>query len=130
MKRKQRLWYAASVVLFFRRTTGRQRTFPVWENVYLIEASNDEEARQRAEALGRAEAGQEGLKLNGKPAELVFGGVRKVVSCAANPAVPGKSTVAKLYDGIEATYSTFVVQSRKDLEKLIQGEPVSVLYEE
>jgi hypothetical protein len=130
MSRTRRLWYAASVLLFFRRKTGRQRTFPVWENVYLIQASNDDEARQRAEELGRAEASQDGLELNGKPAELVFGGVRKVVTCAADPTISGESTVAKLYDGVEVTYSSFIIESRADLEKLIEGKPVTVVYEE
>lgn len=130
MKQTRQFWYAASVILVFRLKTGRQRSFPVWENVYLIEAGNDAEARQRAEELGRAETAQEGIELNGKPAELVFGGVRKVVSCAADPAVPGESMVSKLYDGVEATYSSLVVKSRADLEKLIKGKPVTVVYEE
>lgn len=130
MSRTRRLWYAVSVVLFFRLKRGRQRSFPVWENVYLIKASSADEARQRAEELGRAEATSDGLELDGKPAELVYGGVRKVVTCAADPAAPGESTVAKLYDGVEATYSTFVVKSRADLEMLIKGQPVAVVYQE
>ncbi|XXF79109.1 DUF4288 domain-containing protein [Myxococcaceae bacterium GXIMD 01537] len=130
MGRARAIWYAASVILYFRLKKGRQRHFPVWENVYLIKARGAAEARERAEALGRSETAQEGIELNGKPAELVFGGVRKLVSCAADPSVPGESTVTKLYDGVEATYSTFVAKSRADLEKLIKGESVSAVYEE
>ncbi len=130
MSRARRLWYAASVVLFFRRKAGRQRSFPVWENVYLIKAGSHDEARQRAEALGRANAGQDGIELNGKPVELVYGGVRKVVTCAANPALPGESTVTKFHDGVEATYSSFVVKSKADLEKLINGKQVEIQYDE
>ena len=130
MRRPRRSWYAASVIMYVRLKSGRQRTFPVDENVFLVSARSFEDARERAEELGRAAEGQEGLRWNGRPAEMVFGGVRKVVSCAADPAVPGESEVIKLYDGVEATYSSFLVKGRSELEALIQGKPAAVLYED
>lgn len=122
-------WYSASVILVFKLKRRKQANLPVWENVYLIKADSVAAARKRAEALGRAEASQEGLELNGKPARLVFGGVRKVISCAADPALPGDSTVTSIHDGVEATFSSFLVK-KADLKKLIRGDAVKVLYEE
>ncbi|MBZ4419651.1 DUF4288 domain-containing protein [Myxococcus sp. RHSTA-1-4] len=130
MGRPEKVWFAASVIMYFRLKSGRQRTFPIQENVFLIFARDFDEARIRAEELGRAEESQEGTRWNGKPVEVVFGGVRKVVSCAADPAVPGSSDVTKLYDGVEATYSSFLVKSRAELDALIQGKPATVVYEE
>jgi hypothetical protein len=72
----------------------------------------------------------ESLTINGRPARLVFGGVRKLISCAAAPESPGPSTAETIEDGVEATYSFLVVSSRRELDALIKGEPVQVLYEE
>jgi len=119
VKPSAKIWYAASVLLAFKLERGKQARLPVWENVYLIQANSPAEARKRAEALGRAEAGQEVVELEGKPARVVFAGVRKILTCAANPARPGPSTVSKLHDGMEA-----------NLRKLVRGEAVSVVYEE
>lgn len=130
MKRQKTAWYAASVIMYIQLKEGRQRSFPVHENVFLIAARSFDEARIRAEELGRAEESHKGLTLNGRPAVMLFGGVRKVVSCTANPAVPGPSEVTKLYDGVEATYSGFLVKSRKELTALIEGRPAALIYEE
>src|SRR5690348_2794948 len=103
-------WFAASVVMYFRLKDEQQDAFSVWENVYLIDAPNAAQARAKAEALGRMEEGDEdgSLMLDGKPAEQVFGGVRKVIT----PSPPLLSTsvdTEKLEDGMEATYSSFTV---------------------
>lgn len=37
-------WYAAHVVMFFKFHDGRQDSFPIYENVMLFEAKEDEEA--------------------------------------------------------------------------------------
>lgn len=130
MSRQKKIWYAASVIMFVRLEKGRQRRFPVHENIFLIAARSVDEARKRAEELGRAEEEPRGLEWNGRPAAMLFGGVRKIVSCSANPAVPGPSEVTKLSDGVEATYSTFLVKSRKELTALIQGRATALIYEE
>lgn len=122
-------WFAASVILYFKFKTGSQREFPVWENVYLIRARSPSAARRRAESLGRAEALVDGVEWNGKPASLVYGGIRKVVSCAANPATASASTVSEIHDGTEATYSQYTVTSTA-LKALIAGEAATVRYDE
>jgi hypothetical protein len=121
------------VVLYFAEAR-RQATFVVWENVYLILARSPREAAKKAELLGRAECVEQGaLRVNGKQARLAFGGVRKVISCAANPMAKDgalTSNVPHLYSGVEATFSQFLVRGRKKLRSLIAGRPTSIDYEE
>jgi hypothetical protein len=118
-------WFAGHVILYFKEARRRQTTFVVWENVYLILARTLREAAKKAEALGRAECIDQGsLKVNGKPARMAFGGVRKVISCAANPMAKDgvlTSQVPLLYSGVEATFSQFLVRGRKNLRSLIAG---------
>jgi hypothetical protein len=124
-------WYAAHVVLYFELREEPQEEYSIMENVYLIQAGTDDEAFARAEKRGRSECVEdESLRVKDKPARLVFGGVRKLIACAANPEKPGSSTVEALEDGVEATYSFLVVSNRQELEAFITGEPVRVLYEE
>ncbi len=124
-------WYAASVVMYFQLKDEPQDEFYVWENVYLIEAPDAAQARQKAEAFGRLEEGDDGntLTLNGKPARMVFGGIRKLLTCS--PSLLSRTgDNEKVEDGMEATYSAFTVASREKLDALIRGEPVEVIYEE
>jgi Domain of unknown function (DUF4288) len=128
------LWYAVHVVFYYKTKRRRQATFLAMENVYLVNARSGRKAAQRAEKIGLSRClGAASLKVNGQSATLEFGGIRKVISCAADPyAEDGtvESTVSTLYDGVEATYSTYVVRGRKDLKALIAGHGVPVLYEE
>jgi hypothetical protein len=124
-------WFAASVVMYFRLKDGPQDEFSIWENVYLIDAPDGAQAHAKAEALGKLGEGDDdgSLRLDGKPAEQVFGGVRKVLSCA--PSLTGQAVDNSVVeDGMEATFSTFTVGSREDLEAFIRGESVQVIYEE
>ncbi len=124
-------WYAASVVMYFELKDEPQQDYYVWENVYLIDAPDTAQARTKAEALGRMEEGDDdgSLTWNDKPARQVYGGIRKLVSCA--PSLTGSSPDnSRIEDGMEATWSAFMVGNRQDLETLIRGEPVQVLYEE
>jgi hypothetical protein len=124
------IWFAAHVVNYFDDGRRTQKSFVVWENVYLISARTGSAARRRAETLGRRECKYSGtLTLNGKPVRMVFGGVRKVVWCAADPfRDDGTVTpeVSSLYDGVEATFSQFIVAGRRNLRALIGGEAVTL----
>ncbi|WP_158502003.1 DUF4288 domain-containing protein [Vitiosangium sp. GDMCC 1.1324] len=123
-------WYAASAVMYFQLKNEPQDEFYIWENVYLLEAPNGAEARRKAEHFGKLEEGDDDtLTLDGKPARLVFGGIRKLLTCA--PAIGGSSGDNDIIeDGVEATYNAFTVSSREKLDAFIRGEPVEVLYEE
>ncbi|WP_257461922.1 hypothetical protein [Archangium lipolyticum] len=54
------------------------------------------------------------------PARWVFAGVRKIIKCDDDP----------LEEGVEVTYSQFQLKGEDDLEKLVAGEPVGLVYEE
>jgi hypothetical protein len=102
-----------------------------YENVYLVRAKSSAEARTKGETVGRAEAvDDDSLRWNGSPARYAFGGVRKVVSCAAATKRPGDGLVRVFRDGDEATYSGFIVQDAAALRKLVRGKPVALVYEE
>jgi hypothetical protein len=47
-------WYAATIISVVRVRSGKQKTFPVWEDVCLIEAASDEDAFEKAESLGKS----------------------------------------------------------------------------
>jgi hypothetical protein len=124
-------WYAASVVMYFQLQNEPQSEFYIWENVYLVEAPDAASARVKAEALGRLEEGDDDgtLTWNGKPARQVYGGIRKLLSCA--PSLTGRSADnSRLEDGMEATFSAFTVEGREQLDAFIRGAPVKVIYEE
>lgn len=126
----KRIWFAAHALFYFKLKKGKQTTFTVMENVYLVHARNGNEARSRAEALAQAEAvADDSLTVDGKPAVMVFAGLRKILWCAADPSRPGGPEVEKVYDGIEATYSTFTVQGRRELKALLEGKRATVAYE-
>lgn len=123
-------WYAASVVMYFELKNEPQDEYPIWENVYLIEAPNGAEARRKAEYFGKLEEGNDdSLTWNDRPARQVYGGIRKILTCA--PAIGGTTADNdKIEDGVEATFNAFTVCSREKLEAFIRGEPVEVIYEE
>jgi hypothetical protein len=120
------MWYAAHVIMYFKVKEGVQDQFLVWENIWLVEAKSSEEAWEKAVQLGRAEEGDDegSLRWNDRPATCVFAGVRKVVECQS------LSPEYELGDRTEITYSQLVVDSEEALAKLVNGDPVSVLYEE
>ncbi|HEX5751224.1 MAG TPA: DUF4288 domain-containing protein [Archangium sp.] len=124
-------WYAASVVMYFQLKDEPQDDFYIWENVYLIDAPDSAEARRKAEYFGRLEEGDDDgtLTWNGRPAKQVYGGIRKLLTCA--PSLTSRTGDSEtIEDGTEATFSAFMVSSRKELEAFIRGESVQVTYEE
>jgi hypothetical protein len=126
-------WYAATAILSFRiKAEQRQKEFVVWENVYLIKAASAEGARLRAAKYARAASGDDDgdLSLNGKPAILQFEGIRKIVECLGDPTTNKPMAVARMHDGVEATYSVFVIRGRAALTRLVCGKGVDITYDE
>ena len=115
-------WFAAHNIFYHRFKDGSQSTYPVWENIYLVEAAGFEEAHAKATELGTQGAGDHSgtLRFEDRPAELVFVGVRKIVSCSEEDKRPA--------DGTEITYSDLEVSDRASLEDLAQGRTVLVTY--
>jgi len=118
-------WYAASAILCVKFKDGVQDCYPVWENVYLIEAETDGEAFRLAEERAReAEGDSSGsFRWDGRPATWVFAGLRKLltVSHEAPPA---------LGSGDELTFSEFELADQRALERLVAGGEVGVTYME
>lgn len=115
-------WFAAHAILWVRFKDGRQNVYPVWENVYLVRANTHDEARLKASQLAAAEQGDQSGSFvwDDRPAEWVFGGVRKTMLCIDTDTQPT--------DGVELTFSEFEISDRNALEALIRGGEVDIKY--
>jgi hypothetical protein len=112
-------WYAAHVILYFKRRNRKQRRFRVWENIVLIRARDSEEAYAKAEEHGRQDAFDDPtLTWGGHPSRVIFAGVRKVTLCVDPEARPT--------DGTEVTYIELDLKSEAAIRKLVEMEPVGV----
>jgi hypothetical protein len=118
------MWFAASVIMYVQFKDGVQDKYPIWENIILIEASSDKEALKKAEKRGRDDEGDsEGsFHWEERPARWAFGGIRKLLKC--------KDAENRPTDGTEITYSQMEVSAEEALNKLINGEAVTITYEE
>jgi hypothetical protein len=136
-------WYAAHIISYVKFKDGIQDSFPLWENVVLIEAGSGEMALEEAKKIGLSDYDDTedpdnngDMTWNERPAYWVFAGIRKLISC--NPIA--SVSVDKNIDrndpdyrpghGTEVTYSTMEVGTQEELDKLVRGEPVRVLYED
>jgi hypothetical protein len=113
-------WFAAHVVLYIAFKGGRQDSYPVWENVILVEADTEDAGFAKAEVYGReAEGDDRGtLRWGERPASWVFAGVRKLVRCDSDPEPPG--------EGTEITSSDIVVDTFEAVRDLAAGRRVSL----
>jgi hypothetical protein len=114
-------WYAAHIVMQVQFKTDTQMTFPVWENIYLIESESVEEALTKAESIGVANEGDNGGSFfwEEMPARWVYKGVRKLQTLS-HPSDPGN----KPTDGCELTFTTYEFASPGDLDRFVEGEEV------
>jgi hypothetical protein len=117
-------WYAAHAIVYFQFKEGPQDGYLVWENVYLVRAEDPQQAYALAEGYARADEGdsQGSLKIDDRPARLVFGGIRKLVT--VSHVGPGET----LASGDELTYSEYQVATPEALRRLIDDEDAEVLY--
>jgi hypothetical protein len=119
-----RIWYAAHVILYMEFTDGNQDHYPVWENIYLLNAETENAAFEKAEAIGRAyeEHPDESFRWLERPARWKFGGVRKLTRCVTPDERPD--------DGTEVTYLEYSVRCKDDLKRLLDSDPVSITLDE
>jgi hypothetical protein len=104
----------------------------------LIEAETDEQALQEANRIGKSyyddteNPNEEGLTWEGRPAYWVFAGVRKliIVTETAGSVMEKREPWSRPDHGTEITYSQMEVEREEALLKLVNGDPVQVLYEE
>jgi hypothetical protein len=112
-------------MFYFKFVEAVEDEFSVWENIYLVQAVDEESALLDAKLIAKRDEGddQGSLVWNGKRATRVFLGIRKVIK-------PVLGTNEELHGGIELTYSEFKVSSKRDLGRLARGKPVVVEYVE
>ena len=116
------MWYAAHIIMYVKFKDVTQTKYPVWENLYLIEAENDNDALEKAKLLGKEDEGDSDgtFRWDDKPAEWVFGGIRKIIKC--------DNYHEKPVPGTELSYSEFLVNNEDDLNRLIKGDSVDIKY--
>lgn len=128
------MWFAAHVIQYARFLDGAQDTYPCYENVVLIQANSSDQAMQEAMEIGRALYGPDtdSFTWNGRPAEWVFAGIRKLIECDNKDVdrTTGREPGFNPEHGTEITYSAMKVDSAEALDKLVAGESVVVRYEE
>lgn len=128
-------WYAAHIIQYARFLNGEQDTYPCHENIVLIEAESEVRALEEAESIGQAHYGTNygsSFTWEGRPAEWVFAGIRKLIECDnLDPNLPdSKDQGFRPTHGTEITYSRLLVADQDDLGKLIHGDTVGVVYDE
>ena len=129
----KKLWCAAHAVYVFELLSGRQRTFTVVENILLIRAGSSKAALAAATRMARREQSNDPtLTVDGKAARQRFFGIRKVVSCAADPfdRTSTDGLVKTIRSGVEATYLNYRVEGRRALKQLMSGLEVKAVLEE
>jgi hypothetical protein len=113
-------WYAAHLILYVKLKDHPQQSYTVWENIVLIKAQTEEEAFEKAAQRGKEGEGDDdgSFRWEGKPAQWVFAGVRKLTLCEDPEKRPG--------DGTEVSYLELEVDSEQAVSKLVRGDAVSV----
>jgi len=122
--------FAASVIIWLRAKSEKglseepEGPCHLWERVVVVRADDPDEATQKASEFGLrdAAANSEGLVDQGKPAELVFMGIRKLRE------VDLAGSTGQLGDVTEVSASEMEVASSADLLKLARGGDVVVRY--
>lgn len=99
---------------------GACKEIPLWENLVLIQAETADSAYSIAEQLGIETQDLEGFTCDGRPAELRFAGIRKLVSIVED----------RLDTGVELSYFQMEVSSEDDLAALLQRKPVQVNFDD
>jgi hypothetical protein len=123
--------FAASIIIWLKDKTEKgideEEDGPchLWERVLLVRAGDPDEAMRKASEFGQADAAanSDDLMDEGKPAELIFMGVRKLREVDAPRSASGTPD-----DVTEVSASEMSVASRADLLKLTRGNEVIVRY--
>jgi hypothetical protein len=119
-------WYVASVIMSIKKNE-KQKNIPIYENFILIEALDSSHALENAIIISKNEAAANcDLLLNGKPARMVFEGIRKLITIS-NP-VDRDLDSSPPVTGTELTYSAYLVKTKNQLKSLISGKAVNIKY--
>jgi hypothetical protein len=121
------MWYCVHALLHFESNETNQNNQTetlVWEHMYLIEAHDPDEARDKGEVRARKDESSpsDHVTLDGQPARLRFATIRKVVEC--QDLDPKTNAPA---DGTELSYSEYIA-SPAQWPKLMDAETADVKY--
>lgn len=94
------------------------------ENIYIIRAADSDEAYQRADAIGLSNQSDDsaGVTLDGKPAKIVYAGVRRlaeIIDCYDSDPE----------DGDEVAWLSYTIRDTEELDKLLKGRAARVIIE-
>jgi hypothetical protein len=122
------MWYCAHALHYFEyrdQPPQSQEEYYIWEHLYLIQADSADSAWIRAEqrALDDQQLEDESLRLNGRPANLRFASVQKIIECQGLDETSGMPI-----DGTELSYSKYLVSSKEEFQKWISDKSAQVLY--
>jgi hypothetical protein len=123
-------WYAAHLVSVVQFRDGVQDTYPVLENVVLIEAADDDSAQGQADEIGRTEYHGGAVNWDGREAQWRYAGVRKLIECSPGPDDTEDDPDFRPGHGTEVTYSQLEVADEAELAAFVRGDPVTLSYEE
>ena len=101
---------------------SEQQKFPMWENVHLIEAEDADIAEEIATKMGaeNEEILSQDFICNGRPARMVFCGLRKLVPIWDD----------SLVSGTELTHLELEIDDEALVQKLLERKPVKLIYDE
>ena len=119
------MWYCAHAIFYY--SYQGQDSFLIHENVYLVDAGDEDEAMLRAKSVAadHEDLSEDGhLEVNGNKAQYRFVGIRKLIEVELD----NETAEGRLHSGIEATYSVLEVDNLSEVMRLAAGEMQSVLY--
>jgi len=122
--------FSAHIIFYFKNKYDNDlchyddTDFVVWENIVIFVCENLDEAFKKANTRGHidAQSTDEELQLDGHPADMIFGGVRKVVESDLLPNDANLELIASSIDGLEVSYTKMIVKGFDNLANLINGD--------
>ena len=115
-------WYVAHAIMYVRFKDNVQDTYPIWENMILINAQTDEEAMEKASKRAKQDEGDSDGSFiwDGRPARWCFAGIRKLMSVEDFEERPTCGT--------EVSYTELGIDNEDNFRKFVNGEAVFVEY--
>jgi hypothetical protein len=118
------MWFAIHAILSVRIKNDQTGPIHAYENIFLIEAQDAEDAEQKGLLVGKEQEGDAGgsFEWEGMPARLEFEGVRKVIEVRSMAS--GNAPIS----GAEVTYNLLEFQSLQTMKAFAAGEVQSAIH--
>lgn len=114
-------WFAAHCILYTKFLDNIQDVYPTWENIYVIQANDYEEAYQKAVDVARNAEEKEysSSKVNDRPVLWTFADIRKIAE------IIGMDD-KEITDGCVITSTDYLIHKEKLLERFINTDDKSM----